>query len=78
MDPTRSDEELKSIRLEYLKDCQPQSYREYVEDGTLEDHLERVAKTARSFAETLVRQGTSRVQAWQWAIRVKLLDSEMD
>ena len=40
MDPNKSDEELRNIRLEYLKDCQPESYREYVEDGTLEEHLE--------------------------------------
>ncbi len=63
---------------EYRQDCKKKMYLELVRDGELEDHLQDRANEARRFAETPIRQGTFAGQAWQWAIRAKLLDSEMD
>ena len=75
---TKADEDLKTFRRDFLKDCQPKEYRRLARKGELEAHLQSAADEARRFAEILVSQGTAPAQAWQWAIRVKLLESEMD
>ena len=75
---TKGDEELKTYRLEYLRDCQNKEYRRLARKGLLDEHLQEMADAARAFAEDLIKRGEFPPQAWQWAIRVKLLDSEMD
>ena len=75
---SKSDEELKTYALEYLRDCQNKEYRRLARKGLLEEHLQEQADAARAYAEDLIKQGQFPPQAWHWAIRVKLLDSEMD
>ena len=73
------DEQLKTFRLNYLKENEREWYRLLVEEGRLEAHLQARADGCRQEAKRLVAQGiTFESQAWQWAIRSKLLDQEWD
>ena len=74
----RSDEELKDFRLDYLKRCERKEYRRLLKAGELEAHLQKRADSCRSFAAALIGNGEFPGQAWHWAIRVRLLDTEMD
>ena len=75
---TKSDAELKKIGQEYLRDCEHKEYRRLARKGELDARLQEMADTARRRAEALIRQGTFPPQAWQWAIREKILDTPMD
>ena len=71
-------DELKKIKRDYLRECQPKMYRELRRDGELEEYLASRANSARKVAHNFMRTGTHSGQAWSWAIRTELLDSEMD
>ena len=73
-----SDEELKRIKRNYLRDCQNKEYRRLARRGELDEYLQECADSARRFAQNLIETGTFANQAWSWAVRVELLDSEMD
>ena len=69
---------LEELRLDYLKRCKPTRFRLLNKDGTLDRHLQRSAIRCRERANTLILTGTAEEQAWQWAIREVLLETEAD
>ena len=75
---TKSDEELIEYRRNYLRDCDNKEYRRLARKGQLDDHLQEKADKCRANAEDMVEQGTFPPQAWHWAIRETLLESERD
>ena len=75
---TRSDDELKWFAIDYLRRCEHKEYRRLRREGLLKDYLQERADSARQFAETLIRQGTFPPQAWHWAIRVRILNADID
>ena len=72
------DDDLEDKRLTFLRDCKPQELRRLRKEKTLDEHLARKAKRCRSRAESLVKSGVFEGQAWQWAIREVLLETEAD
>ena len=73
-----TDEQLKAMRLRYLRDCKPQELGRLHKEHSLDEHLQRKADRCRSRADSLVESGTFEGQAWQWAIREVLLETEAD
>ncbi len=73
-----TDDELKTRARDYLKDCEYKEYRRLARKGQLDEYLQEQADVARAMAEDLIKRGTFPPQAWSWAIRVKMLKSEMD
>ena len=75
----QSDDELKQMRSDYLRDCKPKEFRRLRQAGDLEQHLQDRADRCRRRAAQLVDNGTTfKQQAEQWAIREVLLDSPWD
>ena len=73
------DDRLKLYRRNFLKNVRPEDLEERERAGTLEDHLQERADACRKEAERLVTSGqTFEEQAWQWAIRTELLESQPD
>ena len=63
----------------FLIDNRPTYYERLVDEGRLEEHLERMTERWRSEARRLVAQRiTFTCQAWQWAIRSVLLETDWD
>ena len=75
---SKSDEELFEYRRGYLRDCDRREYRRLARKGQLDAHLREMADQCRSNAERLIRRGTFPPQAWHWAIRETLLETERD
>ena len=73
-----SDGDLMDIREKYLEENRPEEYARLVREDELEAHLERSAASCVEQAKNYMRQGTIESQAWRWAIRVALLDTEPD
>lgn len=73
-----TDDLLKERRRKYLELCKPDTLRNLKREGTLDDHLENSARRCRERAESLMAGGTFSGQAWQWAIREVLLETEAD
>lgn len=74
-----SDARLKEIRREYLEENRPDEYKRLIEEGTLDAHLDKKAEMCREEQKPIVGQGLARdSQAWSWAIRSELLDTEWD
>ena len=73
-----TDDQLKEMRLRYLKDCKPQELRRLRKERSLDESLQRRADRCRARANDLVQSGTFEGQAWQWAIREVLLEQEAD
>ncbi len=73
-----TDDELKEKRLRYLKDCKPKELRQLRKDGALADALDRRVARCRRRAEELMDSGTFEGQAWSWAVREVLLETEAD
>ena len=72
-------EHLMELREDFLIDNRPTYYERLVDEGRLEEHLEQMAERCRTEARRLVSQGiTFTGQAWQWAIRSVLLETEWD
>ena len=73
------DDQLKQFRLNFLKGERPEEYRQLRREGKLEQHLQEHADACRRKAASLVEQGeTHEGQAWQWAIRIVLLETPPD
>ena len=73
------DDDLMDKRLKFLRENRPKEYRRLKQAGTLDAHLEAAAAACVREAERLIATGaTFESQAWQWAIRSKLLESEPD
>ena len=53
-------------------------HRELRRAGELEERLDRKGARASAYTEDLIARGEFPPQAWHWAIRVELLDSERD
>ena len=75
---TKSHGELKKFKRDYLRDCKPKEYRQLLPDDELERYLQQQADSCRRHEEALNRTGIRPPQAWHWAIRERLLDSERD
>ena len=73
-----SQDELKGIARDYLRDNENREYRSLARKGELDEYLEGRADAVRRFAHRLIATGTAVPQAWSWAIRVVILKSEMD
>ena len=73
------DDQLKQFRRNFLRGNRPEEFRRLKREGQLEAHLQEHADACRSRAASLVEQGeTFEAQAWQWAIRIVLLESLPD
>ena len=74
-----SDDQLIEIRLDFLKENRPKQLKQLEGSGELDDHLRERADACVREAARLVETGiTFDEQAWQWAIRDKLLESTWD
>ena len=73
-----SDEKLKDLRLGFLRNCKPRTLRKMRQSRELEGHLQARADLTRGRCASLVESGVFEGQAWQWAIREVLLESEWD
>lgn len=70
---------LEGIRLTYLQENRPASYRDLVKRGILDEHLVNMADFARKRKAAYMNEGAPDEQtAWHWAIREVLLDSQPD
>ena len=70
---------LEGIRLTYLQENRPASYRDMVKRGILDEHLVNMADFARKRKAAYMNEGAPDEQtAWNWAIRTVLLDSQPD
>ena len=70
---------LEGIRLTYLQENRPASYRDLVKSGILDEHLVNMADFARKRKAAYMNEGVPDEQtAWHWAIREVLLDSQPD
>ena len=77
---TYSDTKLREIRRNYLRENKPEEYDGMMQDGTLEEHLTSRASQCRREQARILREGWTKIdsQAWSWAIRSELLDSQWD
>ena len=66
------------ISREYLRDCKNREYRRMAKKGLLEGFTRERAEAAQAMAHMLIGRGEGSGQSWSWAIRVELLESEMD
>ena len=73
-----TDADLREKRLYYLKACKPHDLRQLRQDRQLDSHLDRKVSRCREQAEDLIESGVFAGQAWQWAIREILLETEAD
>lgn len=73
-----SDDQLIDMRENFLRNNRKGEYERLQRTGELETHLEEHAAACVRRAKSYVNQGESEVQAWQWAIRVVLLESDPD
>ena len=73
-----TDDKLKELRLKYLGDCKPSALKKLKKSGELDSHLQRRADMARRRCANLMATGVFEGQAWQWAIREVLLETERD
>lgn len=71
---------LREIRRRYLKENRRKLYKEMRDNGTLEKHLDQRAESCVEEQKYLLamRIAPHDEQAWSWAIRSALLDSEWD
>ena len=73
------DGRLMDLRLNFLKGNRPKELRRLRDAEELDSHLQERADACRREAERLVKSGeTFEAQAWQWAIRTKLLETPPD
>ena len=64
------DEQLRDMRLRWLRENRPKQLRRLRKEGLLEQHLQETADLVRKEAKRLVESGeTFGEQAWQWALR---------
>lgn len=73
-----TDERLHELRYNYLLNCKPTTLKQLDDDGELETHLEFRADLCLKRVDSLMASGIHEGQAWQWAIREILLETEHD
>ena len=74
-----SDDDLKRLRCNFLRDCRPKEYRRLKKAGELDEHLQKMADLCSRRAVRLVENGTTfEEQAWHWAVREVLLETKWD
>ncbi len=73
-----SDDQLMGMREKFLKENREEEYERLRQAGDLETHLEEHAAACVSRADSYIRQGESESQAWRWAIRAVLLETDPD
>ena len=76
---------LEGIRLTYLQENRPASYRDLVKRGILDEHLVNMADFARKGKAAYMNEGAPMNEgvpdeqtAWHWTSREVLLDSQPD
>ena len=73
------DGRLREYRLKYLRENRPAELNRLEAAGELEQHLDQKVAACRADAERLVKRGqTFPAQAWRWAIRRYLLETDYD
>ena len=73
-----TDVEMHEMRRRYLRTSKPKVLRELLREQALDAHLERKAVRCRARAQEYIDGGTGEGQAWQWAVREVLLETEAD
>ena len=73
-------DDLKDKRLRFLRENKRSEYRRLRQAGELEQHLEFRANRCIQRAQEILRSGATDIegQAWSWAIREVLLDTDWD
>ena len=77
VDRCYSEVQLKDKRRNFLRSCRYAVFRQLVQSGEIDQHLETKADECREQVEALIDQGTFCEQAWSWAARLHLLDADM-
>ncbi len=77
-EPLYSQSDLESKSLDYLRRCHPKAFKEMKKDGSLDEYTAKKAKAAKDYAENLMKSGIWEEEAWNRAIRLKILRSESD
>jgi len=73
------EDELISKALEFMKECYPKKkYRELVKSKELYPLAKLKAGACKDYAENLIKMGEFPNQAWNWAIRQEILETEPD
>ena len=73
------DDRLKTLRYNFLANNRPTELRRLTREKKLDEHLQEMADACRREAAGLQVSGiTFEGQAWQWAIRSVLLETEWD
>ena len=73
-----SDDQLMDMRENFLKENRPEEFKRLQREDELEAHLEERAVACVERAENYIKQGVMDQQAWRWAIRVALLETDPD
>lgn len=73
-----SEESLRKQALDYVKENRRKSYRQMKEDGELEEYLSLKVNACRRQAFNLIESGVWENEAWNMAIREKILETESD
>jgi len=74
--PTQS--ELENKALNFVKTNKPRYYRDLKKTGKLKEYCQRRATKAMSYAKSLIVNGMSEGEAWNMAIRQKILELKSD
>jgi len=72
-----SDSELAQTALDFLK-LNPKRYKALKENGELEATIEAKVVATKHAADILITQGVFENQAWLWAVREHILETEAD
>ena len=77
-----TDERLRTMRLQFLRDNKPEEYSRLIDAGELDDHLQERADATWTQFRAYFNDGTvgyaGDAQAWQWAVRVTIYETEPD
>jgi len=71
-------QELEAKALKFFKECKPKQYRQMQKDGDLKEVCQLRAKATRRYALSLMENGVWETEAWNRAIRTKILESDSD
>jgi hypothetical protein len=71
-------QELEAKALKFFRECKPKSYREMKKSGDLKEVCQLRAKATQRYALSLMENGVWETEAWNRAIRLKILESDSD
>lgn len=71
-------QELEAKALKFFRECKPKSYREMKNSSELKEVCQLRAKATRRYALSLMENGVWETEAWNRAIRLKILESDSD